>query len=515
MRRNQQVINKEVTFSEDQRLISRTDKRGIITYVNEEFCRIAGFTEEELLNKNHNIVRHPDMPAEAFKDMWKKLEAGSSWRGVVKNRCKDGGFYWVDAFVTPLIENDEIIGYQSVRHRPSSELKSRAEAAYSSIRNGKAIHGWRNNTQLRKSVAAFTAGISLVALFFIAGFGAALVAAIAMSVLAGIFYDELFHTPASLESMKRDYDSVSRFVYAGSVPFSVAEYRTQMLDAKLNTALGLMTDSGMRVSGISNALMSNAKSVKGSLEQESLELEQIAAATSEFSSTAENIAQNTTMVSTQVEGTHTMCSEANSAMQQTTDMVRGLAADVESVANSADKLADEAERIGSVMAEIQGIADQTNLLALNAAIEAARAGEHGRGFSVVADEVRALSSRTAHATVQIQSSIKEIQDTLNTWAGAMGDNLRQAELCAEEAETSKSKLDAIYKQVDEITNATIQIATAAEEQGVTALQLSQNIEGIAQVSSENYVKATEVEQYVVDLQEQSDKLAGLGTSFCR
>lgn len=515
MRRHQQVTDKEVTFSNSQRLISRTDKRGVITYVNDDFCKIAGYSENELLNKNHNIVRHPDMPAEAFKDMWKKLEAGNSWRGVVKNRCKDGGYYWVDAFVTPLVENEQIIGYQSVRQCPSKSLKDRAETAYRNIRSNKPVHGWRNNTQLRRSVAAAIAITNLLLLAALSGFIAALISAVALGGLACVFYDEIFYTPQQLNTLKKDYDSVSRFIYSGAMPFSVADYRTQMLDAKLNTALGLMNDSGSRVSGISHELMSNAKSVKSSLEQESLELEQIAAATSEFSSTAENIAQNTTTVSTQIENTHSMCSEANSAMQQTTEMVRGLATDVESVANSADKLADEAERIGSVMAEIQGIADQTNLLALNAAIEAARAGEHGRGFSVVADEVRALSSRTAHATVQIQSSIKEIQDTLNTWAGAMGSNLRQAEMCAEEADASKTKLDTIYSQIDEIANATIQIATAAEEQGVTALQLSQNIEGIAQVSTENYTKATEVEHYVENLQEQSNKLAGLGTSFCR
>ena len=88
MRRGQEIINQEVTYSDNQELVSTTDLRGVITYVNKEFCAIAGYSEEELLGKNHNIVRHPDMPKAAFKEMWEKLKQGHSWRGMVKNRCK-------------------------------------------------------------------------------------------------------------------------------------------------------------------------------------------------------------------------------------------------------------------------------------------------------------------------------------------------------------------------------------------------------------------------------------------
>ncbi|XAW88387.1 PAS domain-containing protein [Vibrio sp. CDRSL-10 TSBA] len=114
-KRNVHVVDSEVTFSKDEQLVSVTDKRGVIRYANKEFCRVAGFEESELVGKNHNIVRHPDMPKAAFSDMWAKLQAGLEWRGAVKNRCKDGRYYWVDAFVTPVFENGELTGYQSVR----------------------------------------------------------------------------------------------------------------------------------------------------------------------------------------------------------------------------------------------------------------------------------------------------------------------------------------------------------------------------------------------------------------
>ena len=103
--------NEEVKFESNEELVSVTDTRGVIRYANAAFCRVAGFSEDELVGKNHNIVRHPDMPKAAFADMWTKLKAGLSWRGAVTNRCKDGRYYWVDAFVTPIFESGELAGY--------------------------------------------------------------------------------------------------------------------------------------------------------------------------------------------------------------------------------------------------------------------------------------------------------------------------------------------------------------------------------------------------------------------
>ena len=121
-RRNSELINEEVLFEDNEELVSTTDLRGVTTYANDIFCQIAGYEESELIGKNHNIVRHPDMPAAAFKDMWDHLKQGNSWRGVVKNKCKDGRYYWVDAYVTPIIENGKVTGYQSVRVNTARSL---------------------------------------------------------------------------------------------------------------------------------------------------------------------------------------------------------------------------------------------------------------------------------------------------------------------------------------------------------------------------------------------------------
>ncbi|MGL6607904.1 methyl-accepting chemotaxis protein [Aeromonas hydrophila] len=128
MRINQPVTQRERLYPEHQSLISTTDLESRITYANDEFCHIAGFNLEELQGEHHNLVRHPDMPKQAFADLWHHIRAGKSWMGPVKNRCKNGDHYWVSAFVTPIKDaHGKVVEYQSVRTAPSEEIKQRAE----------------------------------------------------------------------------------------------------------------------------------------------------------------------------------------------------------------------------------------------------------------------------------------------------------------------------------------------------------------------------------------------------
>ena len=130
MKNNQPITQREVLFPPNCYLVSKTDLKGIITQANDAFVAISGFTRTELIGSSHNIVRHPDMPAAAFADLWKTVKAGLPWRGAVKNRCKNGDYYWVEAFVVPLKKNGEITGYMSVRTPLAADKKQAAEALY-------------------------------------------------------------------------------------------------------------------------------------------------------------------------------------------------------------------------------------------------------------------------------------------------------------------------------------------------------------------------------------------------
>jgi methyl-accepting chemotaxis protein len=138
MKLNHPVTDREVLMKDGTILVTRTDLKGRITYTNEAFVDISGFSEAELLGANHNVVRHPDMPPEAFADLWNTLKSGQPWRGLVKNRCKNGDYYWVEANVTPVHENGQLQGYLSARYAPSREQIRNAETLYELIKNKKA-----------------------------------------------------------------------------------------------------------------------------------------------------------------------------------------------------------------------------------------------------------------------------------------------------------------------------------------------------------------------------------------
>ena len=147
------ITNNEVNFSSSEQLVSITDLQGDIVYANEEFCRVAGYPLAELVGQHHNVVRHPNMPKAAFADLWKKLKNGEPWRGMVKNRCKNGDYYWVDAYVTPLMQNGNISGYQSVRFKPTEQQKFDAQRFYDQLNNQKTIHDFHANTSLKRALA--------------------------------------------------------------------------------------------------------------------------------------------------------------------------------------------------------------------------------------------------------------------------------------------------------------------------------------------------------------------------
>jgi aerotaxis receptor len=177
MKINLPVSQIEKPYPEGKYLVSRTDLKGITTYANDAFIELSGFSREELLGKNHNVVRHPDMPPQAFQNLWDTIKAGRPWRGIVKNRSRNGDHYWVDATVVPVTENDRIVGYMSVRTEASRTQIEQAEALYRELNQSKrpldATVPWHKRITLRTRMIAMllfvAAMLSVGSIFGIAG----------------------------------------------------------------------------------------------------------------------------------------------------------------------------------------------------------------------------------------------------------------------------------------------------------------------------------------------------------
>ena len=164
MRINEPVTQNEAEFKDGQIIYSTTDDKGRLTFVNQAFIDISGFTKEELIGQPHNIVRHPDMPPEAFEDLWRDLKAGKAWYGYVKNRCKNGDYYWVLATASPTVENGQVTGFISVRTKPPRNVVAQVGKIYRQFRDGKAgnlaiLHGRVISNALGARVARFFSGI--------------------------------------------------------------------------------------------------------------------------------------------------------------------------------------------------------------------------------------------------------------------------------------------------------------------------------------------------------------------
>lgn len=168
MKINLPVTGQEQQFSADKNMVTKTNTKGIITFANKDFVDVSGFSEEELVGKNHNLIRHPDMPPIAFEIMWKTLKRGLPWNGVVKNRCKNGDYYWVDAQIVPIKKNGEITGYMSVRSCPSREAVASAEAAYKiAITAPETIKedlspGWKKHLSIKNGIPIWILFVTLL-----------------------------------------------------------------------------------------------------------------------------------------------------------------------------------------------------------------------------------------------------------------------------------------------------------------------------------------------------------------
>ncbi|NHC12118.1 methyl-accepting chemotaxis protein [Stutzerimonas degradans] len=491
MRNNQPVTQREYAFPDQQRLVSTTDLKGRITYCNDIFAEVSGFVREELIRAPHNLIRHPDVPPAVFAHMWATLQQGKPWMGIVKNRRKNGDHYWVDAYVTPVLDNQRsVIGYESVRTKPSREQIQRAEALYARINAGKSGVPRRDHWL---SVATKWLPFILVSqIGFMIGawldhsLGFALAALLSVPLgLAGLHWQQRGLMRLLRLAAQTTSDPLIAQMYTDSRGVEAQlEMAILSQQAHLRTCLTRLQDSAVQLQEQAKKADSLAHSCSNGLAQQHQETEQVATAINQMAATTQEVAANVALAAEATRHASQLTVHGRDVAAETREAIQQLSASVARTGEAVDRLALDSNEIGTVVDVIKSITDQTNLLALNAAIEAARAGESGRGFAVVADEVRQLARRTADATGEIHQLIEKLQQQARHAVETTEEGRIQATRGVEQVAQADQALSGISEAMNNIIDMTTQIASATEQQSAVADEISQNVSTIARLADQ-------------------------------
>ena len=494
MRLNLPVTQNNHDYPGNELLVSSTNLKGEITHCNAAFQRVSGYQMDELIGQPHSIIRHPDVPPEAFRDLWRTIGRGRPWTGLVKNRRKNGDHYWVRANVTPVMANGKPREYLSVRTKPTPEEIAAAEGLYAKMREassqgqvfveiiqGKVYQpGWRGrlqrmlelgiNKRLMLWLLALLLCILLPDALGLSGLTgmAARVGLFALGAAALLWHFQRFCVQG-LEAAERSALDIA----GGNL--------TTAVDNPYHGSLGQLMHCMQQI-------QVNLRAVVGDIRTE----------IRDFTATAQDIARGSDDLAHRVESqvqslVHTTESMDNIALSvaQTGDITTRMlqhsqhsnqisaqgSQTIQEVAQAMDSIRSSSARMGEITSTIESIAFQTNLLALNAAVEAARAGEQGRGFAVVAAEVRTLAQRSATAAQEINGLINQTLAGINE-----GHNRMQ------QADTTIAQMVQATHSVGGLID---EVSQATEAQNMGVQQVNHSINQLEHMTQQNAALAQE------------------------
>ena len=511
MRSNLPVTQREYPFPATDAIVSTTNLRGMITYCNETFVEVSGFTRDELIGQPQNILRHPDMPCEAFRDMWSTIRSGQPWSAVVKNRRKNGDHYWVRANVTPIVAGGEAVGYLSVRTCPSREEVAASAKLYAQMRKieeagGRLAIGLHRGTLVhRNPVAALYRQI-------IQSSAARMGVVVAIAVLLPMLFRWL--SPSFAHHWLVDFGLAALAIFVGTVLLRSMLVRPMaaFTDQSNTMAAGdLAQTPSIGGGGVSaglaralNQLNVNLRAVVGDVRKE---IVNVGSAADSVARGASDLAQRTETQAASLEQAAAAMEQFASVLQQSGQRgveARGLAdamataagegkTAIDAVGDTMQLIERAAHDIGEVTALVDELAFQTNLLALNAAVEAARAGEHGRGFAVVAGEVRVLAQRSTAASKNIRELVSS--------------SLTQVDQGVVAVRGANERMHSIVQAASRVRLLIEEIAAAAAEQTAGVNQINDMISQLDGVTQRNAAMVGEATAAANGLRHQATQLA--------
>jgi aerotaxis receptor len=503
MKSNGAVTQQEHQFPTGRTLVSVTDLKGRITYCNEAFIEISGYSREELLGQAHNLVRHPDMPAEAFRDMWTTIQAGLPWTGLVKNRRKNGDHYWVQANATPMKDGDRITGYLSVRTQPARHAVEGAEALYARMREeetrGRAVLALSRGQLIRtdfpgRLAKALTPGPRAGLFALLTGGLGAVAAATHFSPIAGwaavlplatVLTATVSHlTLAPLRGVVADANRLASGDLSSPIRVDGHGVTAELRQALMQLSVNLRTvvgDTRAQVHSVhqqADEIAAGNNDLSSRTESQASSLQQTAASMEEINATVKHSADSA------IQGAR-LAHDAAETARRSHDAVQA-------VADTMVGIAESSSRIEEIIKTVEGVAFQTNILALNAAVEAARAGEQGRGFAVVASEVRALAQRSSGAAREIKNLITESAERV-----ADG-NARVAD--------ARQRMEQALSSVGEVNRVLDGIRIAADEQQRGVAQISEAVGHMDSITQQNAAMVEQLAASAQSLRGQVDEV---------
>ncbi len=491
-------------------IVSTTDAQGRITHCNQAFVDVSGYGYDELMGQPHNLIRHPDVPPEAFKDLWATVGRGRPWSGIVKNRRKNGDHYWVRANVTPVLENGKPVAYMSVRFKPTRAEIAAAEGLYALLdaqrRSGQhrlKLHagavrrlGWRDWPQrvhrlsLAQRVGLSMAAVVLTTLAAAAAAGAGGVA-LGMATLAGLGASAAMLAWFQV-SVQRRLDACERFANALAAcnlkatidvphphPLSQLARFLWQVHTNLRAVIGDTRQEADGTSAAISRLAQGSQDLAARTEAQASALQQTASAMGQLSGTVHQTAATSQDVARQSDQTAGVAVEGGQA--------------VEALGRSIRAIESSSRQVADIVKVIESIAFQTNILALNAAVEAARAGEQGRGFAVVAGEVRALAQRSGVAA-------QEIRELIEASVEHVADGTRSMDSASATIERTVGSVQQVGALIHRITSATAEQSHGIAQVNRTMAELDRMTQANAALVEQTAAVADAMDRRTVALQ---------------